>query len=135
MVALERSSVGKMNTYKVIFYLCIISAAALLVYNMVLDTLVVGFRPLIWLALVLFSLVISVGAVYFFQRGISIIGAQSTSILSTTEPITSVIIGIIIFKEPVTLKIVVGVLAILLSVILLALNENHKSAESQIDEK
>lgn len=125
MIALERSSVGDMNTYKVIFYLCIISAAVLLVYNIALDTLVIKFTPIIWLALLLFSLVISIGAVYSFQRGLNIIGAQSTSILSTTEPITSVIIGILVFNEPVTFKIILGIAAIILSVILLALNEKH----------
>jgi len=77
------------------------------------------------LALLLFSLVISIGAVYSFQRGLNIIGAQSTSILSTTEPITSVIIGILVFNEPVTFKIILGIAAIILSVILLALNEKH----------
>lgn len=125
MVALERNSVGDMNTYKVIFYLCIISAAVLFVYNIILDTLVMEFNPIIWLALLLFSLVISIGAVYSFQKGLSIIGAQSTSILSTTEPITSVIIGILVFKEPATFKIILGIAAIVLSVILLALNEKR----------
>lgn len=132
MIAVERTSVGKINTYKTIFYLCLISSAALFVYNIILDTLVTTFKPIIWLALVLFSLLISVGAVYFFQRGIAIIGAQNTSILSTTEPITSVIIGITIFNEPITIKIILGIAAIILSVILLAINEKHISNEVNV---
>lgn len=126
MIALERSSVHKMHTFKVVFYLCLISSVVLLVYNLILGTFAYNFIPSIWAGLVLFALLITIGAVSLFQKGLSIIGAQNTSILSTTEPITSVIIGIFLFGEPSNLKVILGILSIVLSVVLLSINDKRK---------
>jgi len=39
-----------------------------------------------------------------FQIGVGIIGSQKSGILSTFEPITSSVIGILVFNEPFGIK-------------------------------
>lgn len=62
----------------------------------------------------------------FLQTGIRIIGAQRSAILSTCEPVTSIIFGIIIFGDQISAKAVVGIALILASVISLTLFDRDK---------
>lgn len=55
-----------------------------------------------------FSLLVTVGAVVLFQQSTFLIGGERTSILSTLEPITGVLIGIIVFGESFTLPVLIG---------------------------
>ena len=47
-----------------------------------------------WSMSVFFSLVLNVGAVVLFQKGTFLIGGQRASILSTMEPVTSIVVSI-----------------------------------------
>ena len=48
-----------------------------------------------WSMSVFFSLVLNVGAVVLFQKGTFLIGGQRASILSTMEPVTSIVVSIL----------------------------------------
>jgi len=67
-------------------------------------------------------------AVMLFQIGVGIIGSQKSGILSTFEPITSSVIGILVFNEPFGIKSAVGTVLILLSVVLLESSGKSKQA-------
>ena len=56
-----------------------------------------------------------------FQFGIKTVGPESTSILSTFEPITSVIIGVLILNEIFGIKTIIGSALILIAVILISI--------------
>ena len=53
-------------------------------------------------------------------------GAVMASLLSTFEPLTGVVIGWIVFKEKMTLKLGIGILLILFSTVLVALPVKEK---------
>ncbi|MFR2897920.1 EamA family transporter [Hungatella sp.] len=55
-----------------------------------------------------------------FQLGTKYIGAQNASMLSTFEPLTSVAVGILVYHELMTGRTVMGILAILISVIIVS---------------
>ena len=55
-----------------------------------------------------------------YQVGVKCIGPQNTAILSTFEPITSVILGILVYQESFSLRTLLGCLCILSSVIIVA---------------
>lgn len=50
-------------------------------------------------------------------KGIEIIGPTLSSILGVTEPLTSVVIGVAVFGESLTLQIIGGIGLIILSVV------------------
>ena len=52
-----------------------------------------------WIACLLFSLALCMGAVYLFQQGAFLIGSQRAAILSTFEPITSLVVGVAFLQE------------------------------------
>jgi len=84
-----------------------------------------------WGLCLLFALLVSAVAVVLFQQGTLLIGGQRTSILSTLEPITSVFVGIFVFRETVNLRTGIGTFLILLASILIAVFDakNKKKAE------
>lgn len=127
LVYLERSNLKLMPTFKMIFYLSSISSIGLFIYSMLTNTLTIGLTAYGWLMTVLFSHIVTIGAVLLLQLGVSSIGAESASILSTTEPITSVIIGILIFNEDINIKIIIGMVFIVLSVVLISINARNSA--------
>ena len=68
----------------------------------------------------LVSLCTSVGAISLFQLGIRYTGAVAAAILSTLEPITSVILGVLVLGELFTTRKIAGCVCILFSVVLIA---------------
>ena len=79
-----------------------------------------------WGLCVLFSLLITVGAVVLFQQSAFMIGGERTSILSTLEPITSVVVGIAVFHEEITARILVGSLLVITASLLIAIVDLKK---------
>lgn len=84
-----------------------------------------------WALCVLFALAVTTGAVVLFQQATFLIGGENTSILSTLEPITSVIVGILIFGEPVGVRTLIGSVLVVAASILIAVFDvkNKKAAE------
>ncbi len=72
-----------------------------------------------WTAEIMLVLFCTVFALILFQRGLFLCGEIKASLLSIFEPITSVVVGIFVFDENITLKITLGIAAVLLSTILL----------------
>ena len=52
----------------------------------------------------------------FFQYGVQYVGAQDAAILSTFEPVTSMIVGILVLHESASLSSMAGCILILISV-------------------
>lgn len=61
-----------------------------------------------WLLCLLFANLVTTGAVVLFQQGAFIIGGEKASILSAIEPATSVIVGAIVFLEPMSIPVIIG---------------------------
>ena len=75
--------------------------------------------PMLWgcaIALALFPTIISIETITI---SIKLIGSTTAAILGSLEPITAIIIGVFIFQEQLTLRIIIGIIAILTGVILI----------------
>jgi len=66
-----------------------------------------------WGECILFSLLVTTCALVLFQRSVFLIGGPGASILSTLEPITSVIIGIAVFSEPFGMRVLIGTILVI----------------------
>lgn len=71
-----------------------------------------------WAVMGLYSCVMA-AALITFQKGNIYIGSQRAAILSVFEPLTSVVVGILVFQEAFTPRIFTGFVCVLLSVCLL----------------
>ena len=89
----EKSGLKEMETYKICFYISLFSSSLVFLYAILKGDLVLLKSLEGWGTAAIFSILVTVFAVTFFQTGIRYIGAQKSSILSTFEPVTSIIVG------------------------------------------
>ena len=74
-----------------------------------------------WGLCLLFALTLNVGAVFLFQKGTFLIGGDRASVLSTLEPVTSVLVGMAVFHEAVSIRTAIGVVLVLSASLMIAL--------------
>lgn len=74
-----------------------------------------------WLLCIIFAAAVNGGAVILFQRGTVLIGGQRASVLSTFEPLTSVIVGYLVFSEPIGWQSGIGIILVLGASVLIAI--------------
>ena len=108
------------------FYVATISSIILLVICLVTGSLTLPTTLAGWGLCVLFSLAVTTGAVVLFQHSTFLIGGERTSILSTLEPITGVILGVVVFGEPFGLRVLVGTVLVVAASMLTALWDMKK---------
>lgn len=126
---LDKSGLNKMNIFKICFYMAIFSSILVLVFSLVTQSFVYRFSLETWILTFGFAVFISVIAVVFYQMGIKLIGSQKTSILSTFEPVTSIVLGLVFFSELITLRKAVAILCIITASLLLAVYGGDKNTQ------
>lgn len=122
-VYLDKSGMKEMNVFKLTFYIYLISAAILFIFSIITKSLTLNITPLGWIMALILSVLVGIGGACLFQLGVRIIGAQNTAILSTFEPITSIIIGVLFLDESFGIKTLFGIIFILVAVILISVFE------------
>lgn len=119
IVYLDRSGLKSMNSLKLTLYLCIMASGMIFLFGLFTGTLDFNMTPLGWGISTLLSILVAFLGVSFFQIGVALIGPQKTSILSTFEPVTSIIIGALLFNELISGRTIAGFASILAAVIII----------------
>lgn len=122
ILLLDHSGLVDIHPYKLSFWLAAIGAVELLIISVGTRTLTFDIEPAGWVLTVVFAIITGAVASTAFQLGTKYIGAQNASLLSTFEPLTSVAVGIIVYHEAMTTRTVLGIIAILLSVIIVSIS-------------
>ena len=115
--------------FKFSFYICTISAVVMFAVCVATKQLRLPTKASVWVTATIFALVLGVGATVFFQKGTFIIGGQRASILSTFEPITSLIVGFLAFDEAVGVRTIIGSSLVILASILIAVFDAKNANE------
>lgn len=116
---IDKSGLKAMHPIKLTYYLCLVGSVVMLIFSLVTRTFTVNLAPMGWILTGVMSIIVSLGAVTLLSVGISVIGPQNAAILSTFEPITSMIIGVLAFGEEFGIKILFGGIFILISVVII----------------
>ncbi len=108
------------NSYVVTFYISCISA----VMGGVIGLATNSFNEPISIygigAILMISIVSTVVALMAFLKGVKIIGPTNSAVFSALEPIVSLILGVIVLGEAISVKIVIGSTLVISSMIILA---------------
>lgn len=123
-----------MGSFAFAFFATLGASAVILAVGLIGGMLSLPSTLLGWLLCVLFALVINVGAVMLFQGGAFIVGGQRAAILSTLEPITSLLVGFIAFSERVSVFSLIGSALILCASVLTAVAD-EKAAKKRDEKK
>lgn len=127
IVYLDGSGLEEMHPVKMASWLSFIGAVEMLPILFLMHKVDWAVTPSKVGLVVLFGIISGCMASTFFQIGTKLIGAASASMLSTFEPITSIIVGAIVYHEKLTVFSVGGIICILSAVIIVARTELTRS--------
>ncbi|MCQ2345562.1 MAG: DMT family transporter [Paludibacteraceae bacterium] len=116
LIGVKHSCLVRMPTLKMNFYVLVVSTALFVVCLLFFGPLTLPQHGYLWmdaLALALFPTCVSF---LFTTLAVHRIGSTETSILGALEPLTAVVIGILVFHEAFTFRNACGIALILLSV-------------------
>jgi len=116
----SHKEIKKINSYAMTFYVSLLAAFSELVFGVATNSLKFNIEFYSFIAILLLAFISTVVALMAFLQGVKIIGPSNTAIFSTLEPIVSLVLGVIILKEELTFRIVLGSILIISSMVILA---------------
>lgn len=125
IIALNQSKI-QMSSLKLTFYSIFFCLVTLLIYSVTSPDLYLMAPPTTsaWLCGLWLGLVPSVLSLVFMAVAVHEIGATPTAVMGAVEPLTAVAIGVMVFGEAITGRIVVGIVLILVAVTLIVVGKN-----------
>ena len=131
VVYTDMTELKYMHFFKLSFYLCLLATLFSGGYGIISGTLTFSLTPKAWFYAFIVSLFASVGGVTLLQIGIRLVGGTAAAILSTFEPITSVVLGVLILHEHISPLKVLGCSCIIMGVIIVALSKIKTSSATK----
>ena len=125
IVVVNQSSI-RMSSLKLTFYVLLICMLSLLAYSFTLPDLhlMLPPSPRAWFFACWLGLVPTVLSLVLMTIAVHEVGATPTAIMGALEPLTAVAIGVTVFGESLTFRLVVGIVLILSAVLLIVLGKN-----------
>lgn len=120
----------KVTGFLFTFYIALCSAVMMALVCLATGQLALPQSLAGWVWCTLFALGVTCGAVVLFQQGTFCIGPEKASILSTFEPITSVVVGVAFMGERIGFRDYVGILLVLAASVLIAIFDMKKKREA-----
>lgn len=117
----------RMSSFKINFYVLFYCALGNVVFALVSGQgLALPPSPTAWFWVGWLAVVPAIMALVMMVYAAKYIGSTPTAILGALEPMTAVLIGVIVFAEPFTLRLLLGILLILAAVSLVVLSKARR---------
>ena len=128
IIYMDKSGLKNQPVFKITFYVALMSSIAMGIYGTVVGELTLAtLTTESWLISLAFSLLCTVVALSLLQIGIKHVGASTAAILTTFEPITSIICGVLLLGESVTFIKIIACALIMTGVVILSLSKTQKN--------
>lgn len=121
IVLLGKSEIKVIAPLTLAFWLSLFSSAEIGVISILSGKMQLQMDTGGWIAEIVLALFATVFALVLFQKGLFLCGEVKASLLSTFEPLTGIVIGLLIFDEILTAKECIGILCVLFSTIILVI--------------
>lgn len=118
------SNLRMMNSYVLVYHISLHNFFYFLITALLTNTLTLDITIIAYLDVILLAL-FSIAAMSAFKTGLNYISSWSAAILSSFEPLTSIMVGVVIFKETFNMRSFFGTGIIILSVVYIALIEKR----------
>ena len=125
IVIVNQSSI-RMSSLKLTFYVLLICMMCLLAYSFTSPDLHIQLppSPRAWFYACWLGLVPTILSLVLMTIAVHEVGATPTAIMGALEPLTAVAIGVLLFGESLTPRLVIGIVLILLAVMVIVLGKN-----------
>ena len=128
IVTYEHSPVRALPALQIAQWFMLMSAGEIFIVAILLGKMEFSLEPVGLISIICLAVLAGAMASVLFQVGLRMTDGVKASLLSTFEPLTGVVIGLICYHEKFTVRSAAGMAAILLSSILLVL-ANEKKAQ------
>ncbi len=134
IIANKKASFSSLNPFVVVFYIDIFAAAFTFINGAAKHTLMMPPAIVTWVYLITLAIFCSLTALALFAYSTRIIGPVKTSVINMLEPITSVVVSVIVFSDPFSIRTVIGVILIIGASLLITLIGNKNKDDSTKNE-
>ena len=118
-----------MSSFKINFYVLFYCAAGMALFALLSgQPLMLPPTPRSWLWVSWLAVVPAIMALVMMVYAAKFIGSTPTAILGALEPTTAVLIGVLVFSEPFTLRLLLGIVLILAAVVLVVLAKDNRTS-------
>lgn len=136
IIYMDKSGLKNQPVFKISFYVAATSSIAMGIFGTANGQLTLStLTPKSWVISTVFALLCTVVALSLLQIGIKHVGASTAAILTTFEPITSIVCGVLLLGESVTTVKIVACALIMTGVVTLSLAKQKKPAPAVPDEE
>jgi len=111
-----------MNSFVLVYYLSVFNILYFALFSFVTGNLDLHITYIGYLDVMVLALV-SVSVMALFKSGLNYVSSSSAAVLSTFEPLTSILVGVLIFGESFTLRSAAGTAVIIAAVVLISFIE------------
>lgn len=93
-ISLQNKNIKDINSLTKLFYINLFSSIILLIYSFIKKEEIFFPNTLnSWISILLYSAILTIGATFFYQKGVEYIGPKYTANLSILEPLVGVLSG------------------------------------------
>lgn len=131
-IELGKEDIKSIDSLLLTFYVSLFSAVSTFIFGAAAKTLKFDMQPYGFISIFGLALICTAFAILAYSKAVHLIGPSDTAIFSTFEPVTGVIMGIILFGEKLSYASAAGSFLIILSVLLFSYNnKNHASLSDE----
>lgn len=125
IIYMDKSGLKSEPPFKITFYVALASSIAMFGYGEITNNLqFASMNSTSWILAAIFALLCNVIALSLLQIGIKHVGANTAAVITTFEPITSVICGALILHEQVGVFKIAACILIFAGVLILSLKKS-----------
>ena len=117
-------SIRHLNSGKMSFYVMLFGLIVYIVNLKFCTELQPLTEPKMWLFALALAILPTVISIETINIAIKLIGSTTSAVLGALEPLTAIFFGVVVFHEQLTLKIIVGIIAVLTGVLLVIMRKN-----------
>ena len=127
IIVVDKSPLA-MSSFKINFYVLFYCAAGMALFALLSgQPLMLPPTPRAWLWVGWLAVVPAIMALVMMVYAAKYLGSTPTAILGALEPTTAVLIGVFVFSEPFSLRLLLGIVLILAAVVLVVLAKDNRN--------
>jgi len=131
-IEIGKEELMAMDGLLITFYVSFFSAAAFFIFGAASRNLMFSMQLPAVLGILGLALISTVFGILAYNKSIQMIGPTYAAIFSTSAPITSVVMGIILFSEKLSLTSAIGSIMVIASVLLFSCDKNAKTKDDKV---
>lgn len=125
VLKVANGKIRKLNSFVLVYYVSIFNIVYFVIFAAITGNLKFNISPMGYIDIIAMSFV-SVVCMTLFKDGLNYVSSCTAAVLSTFEPLTSIVIGVILYGENFDARSALGVLVIIVAVIYISFDENRQ---------